>query len=81
MTEQEAKHIIKQYQELVEKANQKLVGTVIPEDKCDWTGGYEIDSIADLFIFNNGSIGATVYPYGVDEELCVSVPINTFEEL
>lgn len=81
MTEQKAKHIIKQYLELVEKVKQKLVGTVIPEDKCDWTGGYEIDSIADLFLFSDGSIGATVYPFSPDEELYVSVPANTFEEL
>lgn len=81
MSEQEAKYIIKRYRELVEKVERKLIGTVIPEHECDYTGGYEIDSLADLFIFSDGSIGATVYPYAPDETLFVSLPSDTFEEL
>lgn len=81
MTEQEAKHIIKQYWNLVKKAKQKLAGSVISEDKCDWTGGYKINSIDGLFLYADGSIGATVLPFAPDEELYIAVPANAFEEL
>ena len=81
MTEQEAKKIVEQYWKLVEKAEQKLRGTIIPKEKCGFNGGCKIYNVTDLFLSDNdSSLYATCQLYCSDGDFDVAVPTNTFED-